>query len=294
MAIHLSGNDTVNSPSTSVVSGLTAFTTCMWVNFRSIGTSVSSQGDHALLLVGPDLVGSRNLMIWRDQSSNFTTSITESLSVLVKGTTAPASHPSEEYAVLTSSSGLLTSADIGVWRHLAVTWEASSGFKIYLDGVIDSRQGYDYGPISSTLITSDDYNLGYDGVAATRRNDCWMAEHAFWRGVALDDAEIAALAKGFSPLSLATRRPSLGVYQDLIRGPNHPGVGPSMSESGSPSVAEHPPVFYAPGAASLPGWRRLTAQVDSAWCAAAGMSAGDAVLPGAAAGQAYPFAEEVF
>ncbi|MEM6329102.1 MAG: LamG-like jellyroll fold domain-containing protein [Planctomycetota bacterium] len=278
MAIHLSGSNFVRAPSTSVASGATAFTTAMWVNFRTIDST-----DDGIMLLGADDSGSRQIMLWRDAVGQFD-STPHCLSALVgRGGT-------QAYSVLSGSANTLAPARAEQWIHIACTWQANFGFRLFIDGVPDAKQGV-YSTQSSYIPTgSVPYELGFSG--ATREPDLWMAEHALWPNTVLSDSEIGGLAHGISPLALINRVANLAAYQDLIAGPNRPGIGPAFAEVGSPAKAAHPRLLSPAGACSpRPAAAALFLKLASAQQAAAGAAAAGAFTAGAQAGLSFPTAE---
>lgn len=278
MAIHLTGNNLLQIPSTTIAANLTSLSACMWVNFRSIGSS----DDHALLFIGPDN-NNRTFSIHRDAvsaSSGRTNCLTAGMGDGSQGSN------------LSSSDNSMPVSLTDQWVHVAVTWEAGFGFRIYIDGAADSEQGVDDALFSASSGAARDYRLGYSP-GPWKTPDLWMAEHAFWPNTKLHDSEIAALAMGVSPLGLTGRIATLGVYQALVRGPGWSGVGPAFNEVGTVPAAEHPGVRF-PGRA-LRGGRRssLFPRLAAALASASGAESGEAFLSGVDAGVVYPFAEAI-
>lgn len=69
-----------------------------------------------------------------------------------------------------------------------------------------------------------------------------IAEAAIW-SVALTDAEVVALSKGYSPLFI--RPGSLVFYSPLIRDDDRDIIGGlSLTANGTPTIAEHPRTIY--------------------------------------------------
>jgi hypothetical protein len=94
------------------------------------------------------------------------------------------------------------------------------------------------GTRAPTLTTTEVGRLNLNGgTYASFRGD--LAEVAIWTA-ALSDAEIASLAKGFSPLRV--RPQSLVYYQPLVRS-DHVWKGPTMPRTGSPGVTRHPRTY---------------------------------------------------
>ena len=122
------------------------------------------------------------------------------------------------------------------WHHLAAIFVSASERRIYLDG---GSVG-----VNTDTISVDALNFYYFGnINSSTTVD--VAEVALF-DVALDAEQIAALAKGFSVLSL-TSGSDLIAYQDCIRNPNRPGMGPPLSMAGAKTLVEHPRVLSPRG-----------------------------------------------
>lgn len=142
-----------------------------------------------------------------------------------------------------------TGYTVGTWHHVAGIWTTTTDRKAYIDG---GSEGSDTTSIDPTGL--DRTSIGRLGrVDDTDYFDGNIAEMAVW-DVALTTAELAWLAKGFSPLLLIHRFGDLVMYKDLIRDINRPYIGPTLVNSGS-TAANHTRMFYPapPMIISVPG-----------------------------------------
>jgi len=129
-----------------------------------------------------------------------------------------------------SSSALSTSAMIpGQWHHLAAVFASDSERTIYLDG---GSIGVNTDSIS--IGTLDFYYFG--NISSATAID--VAEVSLIKA-ALDAQQVAALAKGCPVLALTSAR-DLIAYQDCIRSPNRPGLGPVLSMAGGATIVDQP------------------------------------------------------
>jgi hypothetical protein len=128
----------------------------------------------------------------------------------------------------TSSSGFTANT----WYHAAGVFTSSTSRKAYISGV--------GGTADTTNLTPSGVNrtgIGYHITSGSRTvfTNGRIAEAAIW-DVALDDAEIAALAKGFRPSLI--RPASLRLYVPLVREVADYSRGVALTTSG-PLVADH-------------------------------------------------------
>ena len=133
-----------------------------------------------------------------------------------------------------SIAGSAYSAD--TWYHGGGVWASTSSRLVYFDGVAGTEDTN-----SETLTGNDRIVLG------ARPNlsedlDGQLAEVGIWN-VALTAAEMASLAKGYSPLFI--RPQSLIFYMPLVRNLSNDLVGGlSMTAGGTPTAENHPTVIY--------------------------------------------------
>lgn len=130
------------------------------------------------------------------------------------------------------------------WHHAAAVFASSTSRTAYLDG---GNSGSNTTSITPSGV--DTTTIGATGIGASAYGqylDGMVAESGIW-SAALTDAEIAALAKGYTPLeirpdALVAYWPLGGHYGqfDIDSWKNQYGVTPS----GSPTWAEHPRVIY--------------------------------------------------
>lgn len=131
-----------------------------------------------------------------------------------------------------------SSLSANVWAHLAGTRSAAA-VRVYLNGTQDGTAAGGAG-----LDTSINFVIGNRGGGAGIPFDGRIAEVAVWT-VALTAAEIAALAKGVSPLRV--RPKNLAAYYPLwgvgaAGEPDLSGNGQHPSETGTVGVLDHAPV----------------------------------------------------
>lgn len=146
----------------------------------------------------------------------------------------------------------------GARHHVCGVFPASNSRSIYRDGankVTDNTAAAVAGCDRQAIgVTADSTPSMYMSGA--------VAEAAIW-DVALTDAEVAILAKGYSPLFV--RPQNLVAYWSLIRDEDQDRVGGhDMTAYNTPSIAAHPSIIYpappytayvsaaAPPAAALP------------------------------------------
>lgn len=131
-----------------------------------------------------------------------------------------------------SESG--TTVSTGQWYHAAGVWASTTSRIVYLNGVAGAED-----TASRTTSTLERLSIGssYTGSSPT---DGYVAEAAVWNA-ALAAADIASLAKGFSPHLV--RRGNLVHHTPLIRSDS--SVVGSVSASGAVGVFPHPPILGA-------------------------------------------------
>jgi uncharacterized protein (DUF2267 family) len=126
----------------------------------------------------------------------------------------------------------------GTWQHACGVWSANNARAAYLDG---ANKGTDV--VASTPTGMDRTSIGRVGDSSPGSYmDGEIAEAGVWN-VALSDAEVAMLAKGFSPLLV--RPQSLVAYWKLVRSEDQDVVGGfDMTAFNTPTIAAHPSVLY--------------------------------------------------
>ena len=132
-----------------------------------------------------------------------------------------------------------TGYSANTWHHACGVWAAADSRSAYIDG------GSKHTQTSSRTPTSLDLTyIGANEFSSSPTNymSGSIAEVGIWN-VALTDAEVAILAKGYSPLFV--RPQSLVLYIPLIRDNDEDLIGGlSFTANGSPTVSAHPRVFY--------------------------------------------------
>lgn len=145
-------------------------------------------------------------------------------------------------ATAVSASGVTTNA----WNHIVAKFVSSTSRYAYLNGVAGSQNTGNIAPSANPDKTAIGVQIREDGSLNQAATASRIAEVGFWN-TDLTDAEIAALAKGVSPLLI--RFQNLVAYYPLIRGdssgdePNPKDAAYKMTEQGTISVQPHPPVF---------------------------------------------------
>ena len=127
----------------------------------------------------------------------------------------------------------------GAWHHVAVNYNRLSGQsnQIYIEGVQEASGNSN---ADWTIGTAQFFTLGdpFDAFWTTAKGD--LAEVGHWTGGQLDAAEIAALAKGFSPKLI---HPSLqNFYSHLDRDPYSERTTFIGSVTGTTAV-DHPRII---------------------------------------------------
>jgi hypothetical protein len=131
-----------------------------------------------------------------------------------------------------------TGYSANTWHHACGVWAADNDRRAYIDG-------------GSKGTNSNNQNVsGIDRISIGRNGDSTpanymsgrIAEAAIW-SAALTDAEVAILAKGYSPLFV--RPQSLVAYWPLIRDEDQDRVGGyDLTAYNTPSIAVHLPMIY--------------------------------------------------
>jgi hypothetical protein len=140
--------------------------------------------------------------------------------------------------ISTSTSGAHAN---NTWCHVCAVFVSNLLRYVYLDGADKQQTTNDRTPsgLDTTAIGARKVN------AITRYFQGDIAEPAIWN-VALDDAEVAALARGFAPplirpASLVAYWPLLGNDSpELDRGKN----SYSLTLTNTPTKADHPRIYY--------------------------------------------------
>lgn len=133
-----------------------------------------------------------------------------------------------------------TSAGLSVdtWHHCCGIYAASDDRRAFLDG---GSKGTDVTSITPTGVNRT--SLGREGdPSPTWYLSGKLAEAAIWN-VALTDAEVLILSKGYSPLFVHPQ--NLVAYWPLVRDPDNDIVGGfNMTAFNTPTVADHPRIIY--------------------------------------------------
>jgi hypothetical protein len=129
-------------------------------------------------------------------------------------------------------------ASVNTWHHCAGVFAATNDRIAYLDGASGSNTNS-----MGDMTVADRISIGRAGDSSPGDHFSGrLAEVGVWN-VALTQAEIDALAAGYSPLFV--RPQSLVFYAPLIRDEDFDKVGGlSLTAFNTPTIAEHPPVIY--------------------------------------------------
>lgn len=278
MALSFAGsNSRVVLGSLDALSGASQLSIAGWVRLNDVNA------DAVIAIRGAAVSATSPWSLWRDDVG-YTTGRINTLAVLVNTDVGPLR--------VEGSNDLLNTA--GVWYHVAMVFEAgvSQGLRIYVNGAKDTYVQSTVGH-SQLVANTDDATLGID--AATGWFDGSMAEMSLW-DKALTDAHVARLAAGLSPLSLATEGVWPVLYQDLVRGLNRPGIGPTVTSIGSFATAAHPRVIgprsavtrnrSMPASSAVAPYRCKVATINTD-----GSQAAACFLPGVLAGATSPIGE---
>jgi hypothetical protein len=138
------------------------------------------------------------------------------------------------YALAMSTSGY----SAGTWHHLCGVETASNSRAVFLDGGSKGTNSDTASPAGA-----DRLSLGRVGDSSPGLYlNGGLAEGAIWN-VALTDAEVALLARGYSPLLV--RPESLVFYAPLIRDTDDDLVGGlQLTAYNTPSITAHPRIIY--------------------------------------------------
>lgn len=136
----------------------------------------------------------------------------------------------------------------GSWVHIAIAYnKTGSVIQIYVNGVEIGAGGAQSGTWGTATLGTN-MRLGVNGGLSSGFFDGDIAEVGMW-SVVLDAAEIAALAKGFSPSLI--RPTSLNAYWPIF-GNNSPELDRrknayDLTLTASPAKSDHPRMYYTTG-----------------------------------------------
>ena len=134
---------------------------------------------------------------------------------------------------------LADSISINTWYHGLAVFVTDTDRRVYLDGVrgTDSTTDVAVGSFDTVRIgiTADSTPFGpWSG---------YIAEAGIWN-VALTDADALVLAAGYRPTFVKPE--SLQLYVPLVRDNDEDLIGGlSLSANGTPTIADHPPIYYS-------------------------------------------------
>jgi hypothetical protein len=145
-----------------------------------------------------------------------------------------------QFVALPDSGTAATSSgmSLNTWHHAAAVTSSATSRDVFIDG---GSKGSD--TTSSVPAGSDRFAIGFRARSSpVLYHSGLIAEAAVWN-VALTEAEIAWLAKGYSPYSLVHRLANLVIYHDLIRDSDRPYIGANMTTVATPVISAHSRVF---------------------------------------------------
>lgn len=153
------------------------------------------------------------------------------------------------FGFTTGTSNVVT----GNWVHLLGVSSSTANHKVYVNG---SQEG----STSTTNVGAMTLNRAAVGVLYYNTSPLqgfpgYVAEYGVWN-VALSDAEIAALAKGYSPMmirpqSLQHYWPLGGIYSNSSSGEFGIRGGTTLSETGTVGTTDHPPKIIYPSSYTI-------------------------------------------
>lgn len=141
-----------------------------------------------------------------------------------------------------SASGCTANA----WNHCVAKFVSTTSRYAYLNGTPGTQGTNSNTPSTAPDKTGIGVLIREDNSKAQAATACHIGEVGYWN-VDLSDAEIAALAKGYSPLFI--RPQNLVAYYPLLRGdssgdePNPKNATYKLTEQGTVSVQPHPRVL---------------------------------------------------
>lgn len=126
----------------------------------------------------------------------------------------------------------------GGWHHWCATVTSNVADNLYIDGSNSGQSTEDFASVGRLL--TNDLGIGATPSTGTEGWDGRLCEIAMW-DVVLTQAEVTALASGFSPLFI--RPQSLTFYAPLVRELIDPVNASSFTNNGA-AVIEHPRIIY--------------------------------------------------
>jgi len=137
----------------------------------------------------------------------------------------------------TSQALSTTGFTVGKWHHAGGIWRANDNRSAYIDGGSRGNE-----TTARAAAISDDTCIGRSALSSDSNGmDGAIAEIGIWN-IDLSDAEMAILAKGYSPLLI--RPNNLVFYIPLIRDDDFDLIGGvSFTANGTPSIVHHSRIF---------------------------------------------------
>jgi hypothetical protein len=129
----------------------------------------------------------------------------------------------------------ISASDHNKWNHHLGVWRASNNRQVYFNGVAGTADTTSINPTSLNATSIGIQTNGSNEPASAMR----IAEVAIW-DIDLGADDIAALAKGFSPLLVRPDR--LVEYMPLVR--SDWSKSGAFSATGTPGVQDHPRIIY--------------------------------------------------
>ncbi len=130
------------------------------------------------------------------------------------------------------------------WHHACGVEASATDRRVFIDGGSKGTNATSRSPANADRVSIGRIGDSTPAFYTSGR----IAEVAIWN-VALSDAEVALLAKGFSPLFIQPH--NLVAYWPLIRDDDNDWIGGfDLSAFNTPTVAAHPPLIVHPGLGS--------------------------------------------
>lgn len=135
-----------------------------------------------------------------------------------------------------TSVNTTTGYTVGTWHHACAVFASSTSRTVYIDG---GSSATDTTSVNATGMNRTNIGARYSGTLGSYF-DGKIAEAAVWN-VALTAAEVASLAKGFSPIQVNPQ--GLIFYVPLINNVVDLRGGVTLTPTGSPALYAQPRVY---------------------------------------------------
>lgn len=143
-------------------------------------------------------------------------------------------------ATATNCDSAAAAFGLSAWNHVTAVERGAADRELYLAGASVGTNTTSKSPAGSDRISLGQHGGSTPGTFW----DGLIAEVGIWN-VALNTDEISALSKGVSPLLI--RPTALVFYAPLVRDEDRDLKGISLIPTGTPTVGDHPRMFWAAG-----------------------------------------------